>query len=192
MLQNRFQHHKIILGSQSPRRKQLLEKLDLDFEVQSLDVDEVYSPSLQREEITHYLCAQKKSAYKKWQENHILITSDTIVWHKNKAFGKPSNASEAMMMLDQLSGQTHEVITSVGVFSLAKKVIFSDVTKVSFKKLSQEEIEYYVTTYKPFDKAGAYGIQEWIGAIGIEQILGSYYNVMGLPIHRLYEVLKEF
>lgn len=192
MLQNRFEHHQIILGSQSPRRQELLRKLDLNFEVVSLNIDETYDASLQREQITDFLCVQKKNAYQQWQDNQILITSDTIVWMDHKAYEKPSDASEAQVMLEELSGRTHEVITSVGIFSSTKEVIFSDTTQVTFKTLKPAEIDYYIREYKPFDKAGAYGIQEWIGVIGVEQIIGSYYNVMGLPLHRLYSELKNF
>lgn len=192
MLQSKFSEINIILGSQSPRRQDLLAKLDLSFEIVNLEVDENYDVSLQKEEITEFLCKKKKSAHKDLVQNQILITSDTIVWCDNKAFGKPKDKFDAMHMLQRLSGRTHQVITSVGIFSIEKEVVFSDITDVTFSKLSFPEIEYYIKEYQPFDKAGAYGIQEWIGVIGINEIKGSYYNVMGLPLHRLYEELERF
>lgn len=192
MLKDKFKNNQIILASKSPRRKELLERLDLDFIVISLEVDESYSEELKKHEITEFLCHKKKLAYQYWQENQILITSDTIVWYENKAFEKPKSREEAIEMLQTLSGKTHEVITSVGIFSTQKELVLSDITLVTFGELDQQEIEYYVDTYQPYDKAGSYGIQEWIGYIGITKIEGSYFNVMGLPVQKVYKALKDF
>lgn len=192
MLKDKFKNNQIILASKSPRRKELLERLGLDFIVISLEVDESYSEELKKHEITEFLCHKKKLAYQYWQENQILITSDTIVWYENKAFEKPKSREEAIEMLQTLSGKTHEVITSVGIFSTQKELVLSDITLVTFGELDQQEIEYYVDTYQPYDKAGSYGIQEWIGYIGITKIEGSYFNVMGLPVQKVYKALKDF
>lgn len=192
MLKDKFKNNQIILASKSPRRKELLERLDLDFIVISLEVDESYSEELKKHEITEFLCHKKKLAYQYWQENQILITSDTIVWYENKAFEKPKSREEAIEMLQILSGKTHEVITSVGIFSTQKELVLSDITLVTFGELDKQEIEYYVDTYQPYDKAGSYGIQEWIGYIGITKIEGSYFNVMGLPVQKVYKALKDF
>lgn len=192
MLSENFVKHEIILASQSPRRKELLERLDINFTTLSLDVEESYPNMLKKQEITEFLTNKKKEAYKDWRDNHILITADTIVWHNDAALGKPANEQEAIEMLQQLSGHRHEVITSVGIFSTSKEIILSETTHVTFEPLTQDEIEYYVINYRPYDKAGGYGIQEWIGYIGISEIKGSYYNVMGLPVHKLYHALKEF
>lgn len=192
MLKNKFKNNQIILASKSPRRKELLERLDLDFIVISLEVDESYSEELKKHEITEFLCHKKKQAYQNWHKNQILITSDTIVWYENKAFEKPKSREEAIEMLQTLSGNTHEVITSVGIFSTHKELVLSDITRVTFGELDQQEIEYYVDTNQPYDKAGSYGIQEWIGYIGITKIEGSYFNVMGLPVQKVYKALKDF
>lgn len=192
MLKDKFKNNQIILASKSPRRKELLERLGLDFIVINLEVDESYSEELKKHEITEFLCHKKKLAYQNWQENQILITSDTIVWYENKAFEKPKSREEAIEMLQILSGKTHEVITSVGIFSTQKELVLSDITLVTFGELDQQEIEYYVDTYQPYDKAGSYGIQEWIGYIGITKIEGSYFNVMGLPVQKVYKALKDF
>lgn len=192
LLQEKLKEKNIILASQSPRRKALLQGLDIDFTVKPLHVDERYSVMLKGKEITEYLCQKKASAYNNWQENDMLITSDTIVWLNGKALEKAESRGEAIEMIQELSGKTHEVITSVGVFSQQKKVIFSDITQVTFGTLSLEEIEYYVDKYQPYDKAGSYGVQEWIGYVGVKNMNGSYFTVMGLPIYKLYQVLKTF
>lgn len=192
LLQEKLKDKNIVLASQSPRRKALLQGLDIDFTIKSLHVDETYSVMLKGKEITEFLCQKKADAFTNWQENDILITSDTIVWLNGKALEKPANREEAIQMIQELSGQTHDVITSVGVFSYKKKEIFSDITQVTFGELSLEEIEYYVDKYQPYDKAGSYGVQEWIGYIGVKNMNGSYFTVMGLPIYKLYQVLKEF
>ena len=189
MLQNKLADLKLILASGSPRRKSLLEELQLNFTVEVKPVDEHFSASLQREEITNYLVKLKADAFRKLNKNEVVITGDTIVWHNNKALNKPQNKEEAIQMLSSLSGKTHQVISSFAVTSSHHQIIKSDVVDVKFRELTSDEINFYVDTFKPFDKAGAYGIQEWIGKIGITSITGSYYTVMGLPVHLLYEAL---
>ncbi|WP_308420178.1 Maf family nucleotide pyrophosphatase [Psychroflexus planctonicus] len=191
MLQEKLAHFQIILGSGSPRRKSLLKELRLDFTVELMPVDEAFSSSLQKEEITNYLVKLKADGFRKLKDNEVLITGDTIVWHNNRALNKPQNKAEAMQMLQSLSGTTHQVISSVALTSKEKQIIKSDEVDVSFRELTLEEIEFYVDQFKPFDKAGAYGIQEWIGKIGITSIQGSFYTVMGLPVHLLYDALLE-
>lgn len=182
----------IILGSQSPRRKELLAGLDIEFTTKVIPgLKETYPDTLQGEEIPIYLAEQKADAYT-LEENDLLITADTIVWLNGHVYGKPANEAEAREMLRSLSGKTHDVITGVCVRTNKKNVSFASTTKVRFAELTDAEIEHYVNKYRPMDKAGAYGIQEWIGYIGVEHIEGSYFNVMGLPIQRLYTVLKEF
>lgn len=191
MLKEKLKNYNIILASGSPRRQDFFKELDLDFTIQVKAVDEVYDPKLKGAEITDYLSKLKASAFENLKENDILITSDTIVWKDEKALEKPKNSEEAKQMLQELSGQMHEVITSVCFTSKQFQKTVNDVTKVWFKTLSEEEIEYYIKTYKPFDKAGGYGIQEWIGFIGIEKIEGCYFNVMGLPTRLVYKTLTE-
>ena len=183
----------IILASGSPRRHQFFKDLDLDFEVRLKHIDEIYPDHLQKEEITDYLAKLKAAPFhSELKQNDILITSDTIVWHLNKALGKPKDADEAFIMIKSLSNAQHEVITSICITTLEKQILKNTTTRVTFKSLEDDEIRYYINTYKPFDKAGAYGIQEWIGAIGITNIQGSYNNVVGLPTHLLYETLNVF
>lgn len=193
MLEN-LSDHKIILGSNSPRRKELLSGLDIPFDVKTLpDVDESYPNALWKEEIPVYLAKIKAEAYKGFMENNtLLITADTIVWLAGTVYGKPENEEEAKQMLRILSGKTHEVITGVCLTSKEKQKVFYAVSKVKFAELSEEEINYYITKYKPYDKAGAYGVQEWIGYIGVESLTGSFYNVMGLPVRMLYMYLKDW
>lgn len=184
--------YNIILGSQSPRRKELLAGLDIEFTTKVIpDLEETYPNTLQGEEIPIYLAEQKADAYT-LEDNDLLITADTIVWLNGHVYGKPADEIEAREMLRSLSGKTHDVITGVCVRTNKKNVSFASTTKVRFAELTDAEIEHYVNKYRPMDKAGAYGIQEWIGYIGVEHIEGSYFNVMGLPIQRLYTVLKEF
>ena len=192
LIQEKFKNYSIILASQSPRRKELLSGLQLTFNIKPLKVDESYPKQLKRQGITEYLCKKKADAFVDWTENTLLITSDTIVWYNDAALEKPQNRVEAIEMLRKLSNQKHEVITSVGVFSNAKSVIFSDITEVTFGKLSTEEIKFYVDTFQPYDKAGSYGVQEWIGYVGVKEMKGSFYTVMGLPVYKLYQVLKDF
>jgi septum formation protein len=190
MLKDYLQYHHVILASGSPRRHAFFKDLDLDFEIQLKPIAEVYPQNLKKEQITDYLSRLKAEPFlSELKDNTILITSDTIVWHNTKALGKPRNKDDAFDMLKSMSGSTHEVITSVCFTMLAKQKIVNTITKVTFKELTDDEIWYYITNFKPFDKAGAYGIQEWIGAIGITKIDGSYNNVVGLPTHLLYKTL---
>ena len=191
MLNEILKDYHVILASGSPRRQQFFKDLGLDFSIQLKEIEEVYPDHLKAEEISNYLAQLKASAFTDLQPNDILITSDTIVWHNDKALGKPKNLDEAYKMIASLSNDTHEVITSVCFTTTTQtKTVFQS-TKVTFKALSKEEIEYYVKTFQPLDKAGAYGIQEWIGFIGITNLKGSYFNVMGLPTHLVYETLTQ-
>ena len=191
MLNEKLKNFNIILASGSPRRQEFFKNLDLNFKIQVKSVKEEYPPRLTHFEISNYLAQLKALPFKKeLSHNDILITSDTIVWHNNKALGKPRDADEAFSILKSLSGVTHEVITSVCFTTPSFEKTLHNITKVTFKALSDEEINYYIKTYKPFDKAGAYGIQEWIGQIGVTKIEGSYFNVMGLPIHLVYKTLN--
>ncbi len=189
-----LEEYKIILGSNSPRRRELLSGLDIPFEVRTIsDVEEIYPPDLRREEIPVYLSKLKAAAYAREIDNNtLLITADTIVWLNGKVYGKPADEEQARQMLRDLSGKTHEVITGVCLTSNEKQKVFFAVSKVKFGVLEENEILYYVSKYKPYDKAGSYGVQEWIGYIGVEQLEGSFYNVMGLPVRMLYTYLKEW
>jgi septum formation protein len=191
MLNEKLKNHHLILASSSPRRQEFFENLRLDFEIRLKPIKEEYPPRLTHFEITNYLAQLKALPFKEeLKPNDILITSDTIVWHENKALGKPINDNEAFGILKSLSDQTHEVITSVCFTTTSFEKTLHDITKVTFKALSDEEIMYYIKTCKPFDKAGAYGIQEWIGQIGVTRLEGSYFNVMGLPVHLVYKTLN--
>ncbi len=185
---------KIILASQSPRRQQLMTDAGFEFEVKTKEgIDEVFPEGLKKEEIAEYLAKLKARAFaEEINEETTLITADTIVWQKGKVLGKPVDYEDAFKMIKSLSGKKHWVITGVCITSAEKQVLFYTSTKVYFAELTDEEIHYYVEKFQPYDKAGAYGIQEWIGHIGIEKIKGSYFNVMGLPIQRLYKELKKF
>ncbi|WP_438977912.1 Maf-like protein [Polaribacter sp.] len=191
MLKEKLKDYNIILASGSPRRQQFFKDLDIDFTIILKSVDEVYPKELKETEITDFLADLKSKAFTNLSDKDILITSDTIVWLNNKALGKPKDDEEAFNMLSALSGKTHKVITSISIKTNRFQKMINDVTKVSFKQLSDAEIEYYIKNYKPFDKAGAYGIQEWIGFIGIDKIEGSYFNVVGLPVHKLYKTLMN-
>lgn len=191
MLRETLKNHKVILASGSPRRQAFFKELDLDFEIQVKAIDETFPKNLTHSEITDYISQQKSAAFTDLQDNEILITSDTIVWLNEAALEKPKDSEHAKAMLRKLSGQMHEVITSVCFTSPGFQQTVNDVTKVWFKPLSEAEIDYYIKTYKPFDKAGSYGIQEWIGYIGIEKIEGCYFNVMGLPIRLVYKILND-
>jgi len=187
--QNISKYH-IILASGSPRRQQFFRDLGLNFEIRIKPVVEEFPERLRHFEISDYLAQLKAIPFKgELEQNEILITSDTIVWHENKALGKPKNSTEAFEMLKPMSNATHEVITSVCFTTSKIQKTVNSITKVTFKALTNEEIDYYIATCKPFDKAGAYGIQEWIGKIGITHMEGSYFNVMGLPTHLVYESL---
>ncbi len=182
----------LILASNSPRRKELLTGLELPFEVRTLpDVDESFPSSLQEGDIPLYISRAKADAYRALMgEDELLITADTIVWIEGEVLGKPTDAADACRMLRRLSGKTHQVFTGVCLTTTSWQRSFSCRTDVTFAILSEEEIQHYVTHYRPFDKAGAYGVQEWIGYIGCTGLQGSYYNVMGLPVQRLYKELK--
>ncbi|PRX55191.1 Maf family nucleotide pyrophosphatase [Flagellimonas meridianipacifica] len=191
-LAQKLKGYHLILGSGSPRRKLFLEQLGLDFEVRKKEVEEIYPEHLKGEEISRYLAELKAFPFKPELEEHdILITSDTVVWHKNQSLAKASDAKEAFQMIRILSGEWHEVITSVCITSKKIQKTVSQTTHVKFMDFSDTEIEYYVETCKPFDKAGAYGIQEWLGLIGISEIKGSYTNVVGLPTHLVYKTLMD-
>ncbi len=186
--------YNVILGSNSPRRKELLSGLDIAYEVKTLpDIDESYPDYLWKEEIPVYLSKLKADAYAEYMEdNTLLITADTIVWLNGKVYGKPVSERDASDMLNALSGKTHEVISGVCITSKEKQKAFYATSEVKFASLDEEEIAYYIKKYKPFDKAGSYGVQEWIGYIGVESLKGSFYNVMGLPVRLLYKYLKEW
>jgi septum formation protein len=193
MLFENLKDYKIILASKSPRRNSLLKELGLKFEVRIHETDEIYPDSLSFEEIPVYLAKMKALQFKNEIDNQtIIITADTIVYIDNEVLGKPANYDEAYQMLQKLSDRWHQVATGVCLFSKNKKVTFTSVTSVLFKSLTDDEIDYYITNFKPFDKAGAYGIQEWIGLVAAEKIEGSYFNVMGLPVQRIYEELCKF
>ncbi len=193
MLENLNKYH-IILASNSPRRKELLSGLDLPYEVKILpDIDEDYPLHLQGKEIPEYISRKKATPYLPFiDEKTLVITADTIVWLDGKVYGKPKDKEDARKMLRTLSGKTHEVITGVCLTAQNKQHSFSALSEVTFAAINDEDIDYYVEKYMPLDKAGAYGVQEWIGYIGVENIKGSYFNVMGLPVQRLYKELKNF
>lgn len=189
---NQFCTHKIILASGSPRRQQFLRDLQFDFEIRLKEIAEIYPEHLQGVEITNYLAQLKANAFEgSLNDQEVLLTSDTIVWFENKALGKPKDYEDAFAMLKAMSGKTHEVITSVCFKTNRKTETVFEVTKVTFKNLSDEVIHHYLENYKPFDKAGAYGIQEWIGLIGIAKIEGSYTNVVGMPTDVVFEYLTN-
>ena len=185
--------YKVILASNSPRRKELLGGLGIDFEVRTLsDIDESYPNALRGEDIPMFISGKKAEAYKQGMaDDEMIITADTIVYDNGQVLGKPKNRGEAVQMPKGLSGHAHEVITGVSIVTKKKTVQFASTSKVTFAALTDEEIAYYVDTYKPYDKAGAYGIQEWIGYVAVTRIEGSYFNVMGLPIQKLYSELKK-
>lgn len=191
MLRKKLEKHKLILASGSPRRQQFFRDMGLDFEVRLKEIDEVYPENLKAQEVTEYLAGLKAKAFE-LKEKEILVTSDTIVWLDEKVLGKPKNYNEGFLILKELSGKTHQVITSVCLKSVEKTKIFSVITAVTFSELTDEMIQFYIDHYQPFDKAGAYGIQEWIGLVGIEKIEGSYTNVVGLPTQKFYTELLCF
>ena len=186
--------HKIILASGSPRRRELLAGLDLDFEVDTLNnFEEIYDPATPQETIPQVLSEGKSLGFHRaLAANELLLTSDTLVLCEGRVMGKPSGREEAIDMIKALSGRSHKVITAVTLRDSSRMKTVSDTALVHFKDLTDSEIEYYVDRYRPFDKAGAYGIQEWIGYIGIDRIEGSYFTIMGLPVHKVYELLLEF
>lgn len=191
MLKEKLKKYTLILASGSPRRQQFFKDLDLDFEIRLKEIEEIYPPELKAVEITDYLARLKANAFDgELNPNEILVTSDTIVWHQNRALGKPKDATEAFEMIKSMSNATHEVFTSVCFKTNSASTIINDVTKVTFKDLSDEAILFYIENYKPYDKAGAYGIQEWFGFMAVTKVEGSYTNVMGLPTAKVYEYLS--
>lgn len=193
MLIDDLNKYKIILASKSPRRQELLRLLGIKFVIKVKDYDETYPSALSGEDIALYLARGKANSFKnEISENEIVITADTIVWCNNTILGKPGNILEAREMIKNLSGNTHEVITAVTLLSQKKEKTFAVTTRVTFATLSDQETNYYIETFQPFDKAGAYGIQEWIGLAACSRIEGSYFNVVGLPVQKLYEELKKF
>jgi len=192
MLQELLKNHEIILASGSPRRQKFFQDLEIPVKIDVRPVDEIFPKHLKKEEITDFLSVLKAEVFMNdLTENQILITSDTIVYNEGEALGKPKDHSEAVKMIRSLSGKDHEVITSVCFTTKNSQRVLNHTTRVYFSALSTEEIEYYVTNFKPFDKAGGYAIQEWIGLIGIEKIEGSYFNVVGLPTYEVYKTIKE-
>lgn len=185
--------YKLILASNSPRRQELLRGLGVDYTVKVLpDLDESFPDELKGEDIPIYIAQSKAKAYKDiLAPGELLITADTIVWLDDEVLGKPADSEDAVQMLGKLSGKTHTVITGVCLTTLEWQKSFAATTEVTFSLLTEEEIRYYVSNYQPMDKAGSYGVQEWIGYIGVEHINGSYYNVMGLPVQKLYKELKK-
>ena len=192
MLKNKLRNYSLILASGSPRRQQFFKDLDLDFEIRLKEIEEIYPPELKAEEITNYLAELKANAFEgELKANEILITSDTIVWHNGRALGKPKDEQDAFAILKSLSNSTHDVVTSVCFKTNSETKLLHEITKVTFNELSEDVIRYYIENYKPFDKAGAYGIQEWIGFVGVSKIEGSYANVMGMPTDKVYEYLNN-
>lgn len=193
MILSNLEGKKIVLASKSPRRQELLKGLGLNFEIRLKEVDETFPPHLMGGDIPLYLSALKAEAFKdEMKADEIVITADTVVWIGDTVLNKPEDREQAIEMLELLSDKTHIVYTAVNIMSKENSVRFVDETHVTFRVLSKEEIEHYVDFYKPFDKAGAYGVQEFIGFIAIKELKGSFYNVMGLPTHRVYEELKHF
>lgn len=184
--------YRIILASGSPRRQQFFRDFAIDFEIHLREVDEVYPPQLSGAEITEFLARLKADAFDDLDQNDILITSDTIVWHRGIAVGKPKNQEDAFEILRRLSDETHEVITSVCFRTHSGEHVLTDITKVRFGHITDDQIKYYIDHYQPFDKAGAYGIQDWIGIVAVESIEGSYTNVMGLPTQKVFAYLNTF
>jgi len=193
MLNEQLASKNIILASGSPRRQQFLKDLEIDFTIQLKPVEEIYDPALKEADITDFLAKLKAAPFQgTLKDQDILVTSDTIVWSDGEALGKPTDAQNAYDIIKSLSGKTHSVISSVCLTSAKKQHVFSDITMVSIKELSDEEIHYYIKNFNPFDKAGAYGIQEWFGYIAVEKIEGSFFNVMGFPIHKFYKEILNF
>jgi septum formation protein len=193
MLIDSLGKYRVILASRSLRRQQLLRELGIDFEIVLMDFDESFPEGIDGSEIARHVAGKKADAFRDViKQNEIVITADTIVWCRGKVLGKPEGADEAASMLREISGTTHEVITGVSVLFFDRKVVFAESTKVTFEEISDREIQYYVEKYAPFDKAGAYGIQEWIGMTACSHIDGSYFNVVGLPVQQLYKELKKY
>lgn len=192
MLREKLKHTRLILASGSPRRQQFFRELDVDFEIRLKEVEEIFPPELAAEEITNYLAVLKANAFEgELVEGDLLVTSDTIVWHKGNCLGKPKSKEDAVAMITSLSGATHEVITSICFKTVDYTEVVFEKTKVTFESLNKESIDYYVEKYQPYDKAGSYAIQEWIGSVGISKIEGSYTNVVGMPMHLVYRKLMQ-
>lgn len=189
----KINRYKITLASRSPRRQQILRQLGIRFDVVIREFDESYPDNLKGSEIALHIASRKASALRdELAGNEIVITADTIVWCNGKVLGKPENIDDAVAILGEISGNTHEVITAVCIVSKRKETLFHESTLVTFERLDAEELRFYAEKFKPYDKAGAYGIQEWIGLAGCSRIEGSYFNVVGLPVHRVYTELKKF
>lgn len=184
--------YRLILASKSPRRQELLRSLEVDFEIRTKDVDEDFPEDLDPNLVAEFLAIKKSEAFEALAENELILTSDTTVICNGKILNKAADYNEAFGMIEMLSGKSHEVITGVCLRTSDQRITFSETTRVTFATLTTAEIDHYIKKYQPFDKAGAYGIQEWIGMIGIEKIEGDFYNVMGLPLHRLYRALLQF
>ena len=189
MLREKLSNYNIILASGSPRRQHFLDELDIPFIIDIREVEEIYPKHLKGAQITDYLADLKSKCFNNLKFNDLLITSDTIVWFEDKAIGKPTNKTAAFDMLKKMSGKKHDVYTSVSIRGKSFQKIFNDKTSVEFEEFTNEEINYYLEKFSPYDKAGSYGIQDWIGLIGVKKITGSYFNVMGLPVHKLYKEL---
>ena len=192
LLQEKLKDKKILLASQSPRRQELLKGLGIEFEIVKIESDESFPEELKREKITEHISENKANAFRELNPDEILITADTLVWLNNKALGKPADYEAAFQMIAEMANSTHEVFTSVTLKSSEKTLTFSETTEVSFDPFSEEEIHFYIKNFQPFDKAGAYGIQDWLGYAKIAGIKGCYYNVMGLPLRKLYREFLEF
>ena len=192
MLRKKLSKFNIILASGSPRRQRFLKELDIPFTIEIKEVNEIYPKHLKAAEITDYLADLKSKCFNNLKSNDLLITSDTIVWFEETALGKPKSKKDAFLMLKKMSGKQHYVYTSISIKSCFFQKIFNDVTVVEFEKFTDEEINYYLEKFTPYDKAGSYGIQDWIGLIGISKIEGSYTNVVGLPTEMLFQKLMEY
>ena len=191
MLRNKLSNYNLILASGSPRRQHFFKELDVPFTIEIKEVNEIYPNHLKAAEITDYLADLKSKCFTNLKSNDLLITSDTIVWFEEKALGKPKNKDEASNMLKKMSGKQHAVYTSISIKSSFFQKIFHDETIVEFEEFTDEEINYYLEKFSPYDKAGSYGIQDCIGLVGVKKIIGSYFNVMGLPVHKLYKELLK-
>ena len=187
----RFSNYNIILASNSPRRQQFLKDIGLDFSIKTHPVEEIFPEELKAAAISDYLVKLKAEPFKSLNEKDLVITADTIVWHNDQCLGKPKDRAEAVRMLQELSGEAHQVVTSVAFTQAHQQKVIHELSTVYFKALTSEEIDYYIDHYQPFDKAGAYGIQEWIGTIGIEKIEGSYANIVGLPVAQVLATLEK-
>ena len=191
MLRNKLSNYNLILASGSPRRQHFFKELDVPFTIEIKEVNEIYPNHLKAAEITDYLADLKSKCFTNLKSNDLLITSDTIVWFEEKALGKPKNKEDAFNMLKKMSGKQHAVYTSISIKGSFFQKIFHDETIVEFEEFTDEEINYYLEKFSPYDKAGSYGIQDWIGLVGVKKIIGSYFNVMGLPVHKLYKELLK-